>query len=349
MDYYSLLGTNNNASQTDIKKAYRKRAKELHPDRNPGDANAESQFKQITEAYNVLSDPEKRKLYDQYGKDAFDGKGQARHTNNPFSGFGDFSGFSDIFESFFGGRAPNQHQHQDLDLYEEITLTMSELIFGTRRKIKIPNRQVECRPCSGKGAAPGTKATICPDCHGHGSITANRGFMTFTQTCSTCQGSGSIVKYPCQECNGTGAIRDNSEKVIDIPYGLRPGQTIRIEKGGHSLIRSTGNLYLKILVQKSAIQIAGDNLLKEVEICCLDACAGGTVLVKTLDGTKKVKIPSGVQPGTKIKMSGLGLPKSPTDSERGHLYIIISLSVPYLNKENQDKIRLVKETLNEKN
>lgn len=176
-------------------------------------------------------------------------------------------------------------------------------------------------------------------------MTANRGFMTFTQTCSTCQGAGSIIKYPCQECNGAGSKRDNSEKTIDIPYGLRPGQTIRIESAGHSLLNAAGDLYLKIQVEHSSFQILGDNLLKEVEICCLDACAGATVPVKTLDGTKKVKIPPGVQAGTKIKMTGLGLPRSPTDSNRGHLYIVIGLVVPYLNEKSRDQIKTIKESM----
>jgi molecular chaperone DnaJ len=343
MDYYSLLGVDKNASQADIKKAYRKRAKELHPDRNPDDAASESKFKETTEAYNILSDAEKRKVYDQYGSTAFDGKGQARQPSNPFGGFADFGGFSDIFETFFGGR-PSSH-HQNLDLFEEITLSIDELITGTRRKIKIPGRQVECSPCSGKGFAPGSKPTICPDCHGHGSITADRGFMTFTQTCSTCQGAGSIIKYPCTTCNGSGFSIDNSEKTIDIPYGLRPGQTIRISGGGHSIGGKTGSLYLKILVQSSSMQISGENLLKEVPICCLDACSGATIPVKTFDGIKKVKIPPGVQSGTKIKMHGLGLPKSTTDSDRGHMYIVITLTVPYLNEKDQKKIKAIKEVV----
>jgi len=342
MDYYSLLGVDKSATQSDLKKAYRKRAKELHPDRNPDDANAESRFKATSEAYNILSDPEKRKLYDQYGKDAFDGKGQAKHTSNPFGGFDNFGGFSDIFESFFGGSA--RRQQQNLDIYEEITLTLGELITGAKRKIRIPGRQVECSPCHGKGTSPGTKPTICPDCHGHGSITANRGFMTFTQTCSTCQGAGSINKYPCQICNGAGATIDNSEKTIDIPYGLRPGNTIRIEGGGHAVLGSLGSLYLKILVAPSNIQIVGNDLLKEVEICCLDACAGATIPVKTFDGVKKVKVPPGVQPGTKIKMSGLGLPRSPTNFERGSMYIVVSLTVPYLNEESRNQLKAIKES-----
>ena len=343
MDYYKLLGVSRSASQPDIKKAYRKKAKELHPDRNPGDAEAELRFKQTSEAYNVLSDPEKRKIYDQYGKDAFDGKGQARQTSNPFSGFDGFGGFEDIFASFFGARSRPNATH-NLDLYEEVVLDVRELIHGSERKCKIPGRQVECRPCHGKGVSPGTKPTICPDCHGHGSITANRGFMTFTQTCSTCDGEGSIIKNPCQSCHGAGYTRDSSEKTITIPYGLRPGQTIRIPGCGHEIAGKTGSLYLKVLVAPSEFQIVGDDLLKEVEICCLDACSGAVVPVKTFDGTKKVKIPSGVQAGSKIKMSGLGLPRSPTNSSRGDMYISISLSVPFLSEEDQEKIRLVKKT-----
>lgn len=343
MDYYNLLGVNSNASQPEIKKAYRAKAKKLHPDKNPGDADAEAKFKAVSEAYNILSDPEKRSVYDQYGKEAFDGKGQARQTSNPFDGFGgfgNFSGFGDIFEQFFGGRQQASH---NLDIYDEVELTIAELINGARRLFRITGRQVECKPCNGTGSAPNTKPSICPDCHGHGQITANRGFMTFTQTCTTCQGKGSIIKYPCQACNGSGYTMDKDEKTIDIPYGLRPGQTIQINEGGHSIGGRTGSLYLKILVKPSNIQISGNNLLKEVEICCLDACSGATIPVKTFDGTKKVKIPSGVQAGTKIKMSGLGLPKSPTDSNRGDMYIIIGLTVPHLTEEQREKIKQVKQ------
>ena len=344
MDYYRLLGISKGATQAEIKKAYRKRAKELHPDRNPDDAKAEAKFKETSEAYNVLSDPEKRQIYDQYGKDAFDGKGQTRQTSSPFSdfgGFSDFNGFGDIFEQFFGG---GRSAGQNLDLHEEVFLTLSELINGARRQFTIPGRQVECKPCNGKGSQPGKKPTICPDCHGHGQVTANRGFMTFTQTCTTCRGKGSIIKYPCQTCNGAGYSADNSEKTIDIPYGLRPGNTIRIDGGGHEIGGRVGSLYLKILVKPTNVQISGNNLLKEVEICCLDACSGATIPVKTFDGTKKVKIPPGVQVGTKIKMSGLGLPKSPTNPDRGDMYIVINVTVPYLSEEQRQQIKLVKKS-----
>lgn len=344
MDYYSLLGVDKSAAQSEIKKAYRKKAKELHPDRNPGDANAEARFKEASEAYNVLSDPEKRRLYDQYGKEAFDGKGQAKQSSNPFSGFGGFDGFEDIFASFFGARS-QQASGPNLDIHEEMVLDMSELIQGARRNVVIPGRQVECKVCDGKGAQPGTKPTICPDCHGHGSITANRGFMTFTQTCPTCQGKGSIIKYPCKSCHGAGYSADTSEKTIDIPYGLRPGQTIRITGGGHEVSGRVGSLYLKILVNPSEFQISGDNLLKEVGICCLDACAGATIPVKTFDGTKKVKIPPGVQLGTKIKMSGLGLPKSPTNPSRGDMYISVSLTVPFMSESQQNTIKKIKKEI----
>ena len=343
MEYYRLLGVSKEANQAEIKKAYRQKAKKLHPDRNPGDADAEAKFKEIGEAYKILSDPEKRSVYNQYGKAAFDGKGQSRPTENPFTGFDPFDSFrdvSDIFESFFGGRSP---AGQNLDIHEEVILNLKGLIEGTQISLTIPGRMIECKPCNGKGTAPGTKPTICPDCHGHGSVTVNRGFVTLTQTCTTCAGIGSIIKYPCETCNGKGRTKDAEVRKIDIPYGLRPGQMIRVEGGGHEVNSRTGNLYLKILVEKSEFEIAGDNLVKKVNVCCLDACSGATIPVKTMDGIKKIKVPSSVQQGTRIKLSGLGLPMSPTNVQRGDLHAIVNLTVPPLDKEQRESIRKVKE------
>ena len=342
MEYYSALGVSKSASQSEIKKAYRQKAKKLHPDRNPGDAEAESKFKQLSEAYSILSDPEKRAVYDQYGKSAFDGKGQSRQPENPFSGFDPFGGFgdvSDIFESFFGGRAAAGPQ---LNIHEEIVLSLKALIEGTQISLVIPGRMVECSVCEGKGTAPGTKPTICPDCHGHGSVTLNRGFVTLTQTCTTCSGVGTIIKYPCSSCNGKGSIKDTEERRVEIPYGLRPGQTIRVEGGGHTVGTRTGDLYLKILVEKTEFEISGDNLFKKVDICCLDACSGATVSIGSMDGLKKIKVPPGVQQGTRIKLKGLGLPKSPTNVERGDLHVIVNLTVPTLSEDHKETIREIK-------
>lgn len=331
MDYYDLLGVQRSATQAEIKKAYRKKAKKLHPDRNPGNEEAESQFKEIGEAYKILADPDKRSAYDMHGKSAFDGTGQQRPTSGHYQDFSGFTNFSDIFDSFFGGTAGGHRR--DLDIYDEVTLSIDELTFGVNKQIVIPGKSKECRHCNGTGAEPGTKRTICPDCHGHGQVSINRGFMNITQTCPTCGGVGSYSKYPCSQCAGQGHTRDNHFATVQIPYGLREGQTIRISGGGHETLAQTGDLYLKIRLEPSRFKVVGDDLLLPAEVDCIKACVGDHITVETLDGKKKIKIPAGIQHGAKVRLQGLGLPISPTNSTRGDLYTEIRIVVPKLNTE----------------
>lgn len=331
MEYYQLLGLQKDASEKDIKKAYREKAKELHPDRNPGDKKAEELFKRVSEAYSVLSDPEKRSSYDMYGKD---GLSSGAH-HDPFAGFtGGFTNFSDIFESFFGGG----QQGASLDIFEEVTLSVKELIHGAVKSVTNLNRSVECQPCQGKGASPGTKASICPDCHGHGTITRNMGMMTFAQTCTTCGGVGSYIKHPCESCKGRGTVVDRTPASVKIPYGLRPGQSIRVPQGGHRTLNAEGDLYLKINVNTSEYKISGDNLHTVTAVNCLVACAGGSATVNTVDGEKTFNVPPGVQQGSKIRLKKLGLPKSPTNPDRGDLIVTLNLTVPELTDKQKESI-----------
>ncbi len=234
MDYYQILGLSKGASPDDIKKSYRKLAKKYHPDRNPDDKAAEARFKQIGEAYAVLSDDEKRQVYDTYGKDGFDGSGNPR-AQNPFQDFGGFGfdSFSDIFGSVFGDHTRTHFGgRRNNNIQVEVMLTLQELIQGAKKNIAL-TRQTECTNCKGTGAEPGTRATTCPDCRGSGQVHMNRGFVSVTQTCPTCRGAGKIIKTPCAVCHGSGKKIDTETVSVDIPPGIKPGQTVQLKGAGH--------------------------------------------------------------------------------------------------------------------
>lgn len=344
MDYYQTLGVSKTASGPEIKKAYRRLAKKLHPDRNPDDKQAESRFKEVGEAYNILSDPEKRAAYDQYGKSAFDGSGNTRQQN-PFDGFGfgNFGGFGDIFSDLFGGgQSQSARQKRDRHITVQAMLTLSELIKGTTQTFTLTFHE-SCKKCNGSGLEPGTHPETCPDCRGSGNINLTRGFMSITQTCPTCHGSGKIIKTPCTQCHGHGKEVKTRNVDVDIPPGLKPGQMLQIPGAGHE----DGDLLVAIdSYDHEGVNISGCDLITKKSISCLLACTGGVVEVQTYDGAKKITIPAGIQPGAKLRLAKLGLPMGINSKDRGNFIVVIDLEVPKnLSKENIETIKQIQESI----
>ena len=342
MDYYQMLGVATNASSPEIKKAYRRLAKKLHPDRNPDNKEAEERFKQIGEAYSVLSDPEKRQVYDQYGKSAFDGSGNARQQN-PFDGFG-FGDLGDIFSDLFGGGHQRQQSghRQNKHVSVKVLVTLDELIQGTTKEVTLVRHET-CQKCSGSCIEPGTRPETCPDCQGSGNINLNRGFMSITQTCPTCRGSGHIIKSPCTQCHGKGKEAKTENVNIEIPLGIRPGQMLQIPGGGNE----GGDLLVSIeSYGHEEIQIVGCDLVTRQAISCFLACTGGTIEVKTFDGIKKVSVPKGIQPGAKLRLNRHGLPMGINSKDRGSFIVVIGVLIPKnLNQEQIKNLKKIQESL----
>jgi len=343
MDYYQTLGVATNASGPEIKKAYRRLAKKLHPDRNPDNKEAEARFKQIGEAYNVLSDPEKRQVYDQYGKSAFDGSGNTRQQN-PFDGFG-FGDFGDIFSDLFGGghQRHQSRQQQNRHISVKVLVTLNELIHGTTKEVTLTRHELY-QKCSGSCIEPGTKPDTCPDCRGTGNINLSRGFMSITQTCPTCRGAGHIIKTPCTQCHGQGKEVKTENVNIEIPLGIRPGQMLQIPGGGNE----GGDLLVSLeSYGHDGIQLSGCDLITNQTVSCFLACTGGTIEVKTFDGTKKVVVPAGIQPGAKLRLSRHGLPMGINSKDRGNFIVVVGISIPKnLNQEQIKKLKKIQESLN---
>lgn len=305
-DYYELLGVSRNASEEEIKKTYRKLALQYHPDRNPGDKQAEEKFKEVSEAYQILSDAEKRAKYDQYGHAAF-GEG------GPFSGGFDFTAgfedvFGDIFGEFFGGGARRGRGRGD-DLRYNLTLKFEEAVSGTEKKIKIP-RHGPCETCHGSGAKTGTAPQTCPTCRGRGQVSFQQGFFSVSRTCSQCHGQGTIVKDPCANCSGSGQLRKLHTLNVKIPGGVDTGSRLKLRAEGESAPAggAPGDLYVVIQVEPHPIFIRENlDILCDVPISIAQAALGAEIDVPTLDGKVKMKIPAGTQSGKVFRMKGKGV------------------------------------------
>ncbi len=309
-DYYEVLGVSRNASEADIKKAYRRLAMKYHPDRNAG-AESEQKFKEAKLAYEVLSDPKKRSAYDQFGHAGVEAGGFGGGGPGDFGGAGGFSDiFGDVFGDIFGGRAGGGRRvHRGADLRYDLSLTLEEAVAGKEVKIRIPSL-VECHFCGGSGAKPGTKAKTCPTCHGAGQVRMQQGFFSIQQTCPQCRGAGTVIEEACSHCSGHGKVQEQKTLSVKVPAGVDTGDRIRLSGEGEAGERGgpPGDLYVQVNVKEHPIFTREDNnLFCEVPIGFVTAALGGELHVPTLNGKVNLKIPPGTQTGKMFRMRGKGV------------------------------------------
>jgi len=351
-DYYETLGVDRSADAATIKKAYRKLAMQYHPDRNPDDEEAEQRFKEISEAYDVLSDQEKRAAYDRFGHSAFSGgaggAGQA-------GGF-DAETFSDIFDQFFGdmmgGRGRRRSSaRRGSDLRYDLEVTLEDAYWGKTEEVVVPTSQ-SCGDCSGSGAAEGSQPEVCPSCSGAGKIRASQGFFIVERSCPGCKGAGQVISDPCKSCRGLGRIQAERELSVRIPPGVEDGTRIRLAGEGEAGFRSgpPGDLYIFVAIRPHDVfERDGTTVFCEVPLPMTTAILGGEIEVPTLDGKRaKVRIPEGTQTGRRFRLRGKGMPQ--LDSAiTGDMIVETHVETPVnLNKEQKDKIRELSEELGEK-
>ena len=306
-DYYQLLGVNRSASEEEVKKAYRKLALKYHPDRNPGDKQAEEKFKEVSEAYQVLTDPEKRAQYNQFGHAAF-GDGGLRGGFDFTSGFEDI--FGDIFGEFLGAGTARRHTRtRGEDLRYNMEVSFEDAVFGTEKRIKIP-RQGPCDTCHGSGSKPGSSPRACPTCRGRGQVAFQQGFFHVSRTCNQCRGQGTIISDPCSSCNGAGQVRKFHTLSVKIPPGVDTGSRLKLRREGGSgtLGGPPGDLYVVIHVEPHPLFIRdGLDIICEVPINFVQAALGADIDVPTLEGKVKMKIPPGTQSGRAFRLKGKGV------------------------------------------
>jgi molecular chaperone DnaJ len=341
-DYYKTLGVGKNASEAEIKKAYRKLARQYHPDRNSGDKNAEERFKEISQAHDVLSDPEKRKQYDR-GTGAFGGFAGGFDPSSFGGGFGDI--FSNIF-SGAGGRAGGAkgrtgtagRAQRGRDLETEVQLSFDQAVGGAQVPLAVPTSQ-PCPTCHGTGAKPGTTPKVCPVCEGRGVESQSQGIFSISQPCSNCHGTGTVIEDPCPTCNGSGAQRTIKRLRVNIPPGVRDGSRIRLAGKGEAGIRGSepGDLYVITRVQESPVfKRVGDNLEVEVPLTIPEAVRGAVVEVPTLNGTKRLRVPRGTKHGTVQRLRGEG-PVHLGGKGRGDIRYRFVIDVPASLSPEQDE------------
>jgi molecular chaperone DnaJ len=309
-DYYQILGVSRNASEDEIKKSYRKIAMQFHPDRNPGNKEAEEKFKIASEAYEVLRDPEKRGIYDRYGIEGLKGSGFTG-----FRGFEDiFSTFGDIFEDFFGFGTTQRHRtraRSGADLRYDVKISFHEAAFGKEHEVEIP-KHVLCDVCNGTGAKPGTHPAHCPNCKGTGQVTRSQGFFTISTTCGHCRGEGKIIPHPCKACHGHGRVRQTKKLQVKIPPGVDTGSKLRIRGEGEEGERGgpPGDLFVFIYVEPhDFFSREGDDIICQIPISFPQAALGTDLEVPTLNGKKNISIPKGVEHGEILRIKGEGFPK----------------------------------------
>ncbi len=343
-DYYEVLGVSRDADQKEIKKAYRQLAKKYHPDMNKDDPKASDKFKEVSEAYNVLSDPDKRARYDQYGHS---GLGDQDFNFDDFAR-GGFGGLDDIFDMFFGGgmggMGRQQGPRRGSDLQYRLEISFKEAAEGTKKEITIPRTEA-CERCDGSGAEPGSSVKTCPKCNGSGRVRVTQrtpfGQFTQTSTCDRCSGRGEIVTDPCTECNGTGRVRRHRNLTVNIPAGVDNGTKLRManEGGAGEQGAASGDLYIIIKVKPHKIfKRKGDDIYCEVPISVVQATLGDEIEVPTLDGKVKFDIPSGTQPGTSFRLKNKGITHL-NGYGRGDEYIKTKVVIPRkLSKEQKKKM-----------
>ena len=360
-DYYEVLGVSKNASEDEIKRAYKKLARKYHPDMNPGDKEAEEKFKEVNEANEVLSNPEKKAKYDQFGFAGVDpnyGAGQGGYGG---AGGFDFGDLGDIFGSFFGGgfggggrRNPNAPQRGE-SIRASLSVEFTEAAFGCEKSITI-DRSEQCPTCKGKGCAPGTTPEVCTQCHGTGTVTqAQRtpfGMMQSQTDCPKCRGRGQIIHQPCPDCRGAGAVRKRRTIQVNIPAGIDNGQTISLRGQGHSGKNGgpAGDLLITVMVRPHEIfRRDGTAVFCEAPITFTQAVLGGTLEIPTIDGKVKYDIPEGTQTGTVFRLRGKGIPVL-NGRGRGDQYVTVNIETPRnLNREQKEALKKFSESLGEGN
>ena len=352
-DYYDVLGVPKGSEQEALKKAYRSKAKELHPDRNSDNPNAEAQFKEVNEAYEVLKDADKKAAYDRYGHAAFEGGGGGQG----FGGGGDFSSaFSDVFDDLFGdfmggGRGGRKQQSRGSDLRYNLSISLAEAFAGLQKTINVPSA-VSCGSCNGSGAAGGSSPTTCPTCSGLGKVRATQGFFTVERGCPTCSGVGQIIKNPCSSCGGQGTQKKDRALNVNVPPGVETGTRIRLSGEGETGPRGgvSGDLYIFIEVSKHKIfERDGLNLFCRVPVSMAKASLGGEVEVPTIDGGRsRVRIPAGSQSGRQMRLKGKGMPAIKT-IQKGDMFIEMAVETPVNLTARQKELLQEFEELSEDN
>lgn len=335
-DYYEVLGLQKGASDDEIKKAFRKLAIKYHPDKNQGNEEAEAKFKEINEAYQVLSDPEKKARYDQFGTADFDGSGFGAGGFGGGFDFSDMGGFGDIFESFFGGGGSSRRRNgpvKGADIEYSLNLTFEEAIFGVEKEITI-NRSENCEDCRGTGAKAGTSPKTCPVCNGSGQVRVQRqtplGSFVSTSACDKCGGKGSVVETPCSTCAGRGKVRKSRKINVKIPAGVDTGNVMPLRgQGEHgSNDGPPGDLYIRINVARSSkFDRRGNDIFIDAHISMGKAALGTEIAVPTVDGDVKYTVPAGTQSGTMFRLKGKGVPRV-NSSGRGDQYVKVIVDIP---------------------
>ena len=357
-DYYDVLGVAKGASSDEIKKAYRRKAKELHPDRNADNPASDAQFKEANEAYEVLKDTDKKAAYDRYGHAAFEGgMGGGGRPGGGFGGQGDFgSAFSDVFDDLFGdfmgGRGGGrQRAARGSDLRYNLRVSLEEAYAGQQKTITIPT-SVLCGSCNGSGAEGGAEPTTCPTCSGMGKVRAQQGFFTVERTCPTCNGLGQIIKNPCKVCGGTGRVEKEKALSVNIPAGVETGTRIRLAGEGEAGVRGgpTGDLYIFIEVTEHQLfERDGTNLFCRVPVSMGTAALGGSIEVPTIDGGRgRVQIPSGSQSGRQMRLRGKGMPAL-RGGGTGDMFIELAVETPVNLTARQKELLREFEDLSEEN
>ncbi len=354
-DYYEVLGLSKGASADEIKKGYRRKAKELHPDRNTSDPSAESKFKEANEAYDVLKDPERKAAYDRFGHAAFEGGmggGGGQRQGDFSSAFSDV--FDDLFGDFMGGGqrgGGRSRASRGSDLRYNLEISLEDAYSGLQKSINVPT-SVQCSPCNGSGAAGGSEPSTCPTCSGMGKVRASQGFFTVERTCPSCSGMGQVISNPCSSCGGQGRSNKDRSLSVNVPAGVETGTRIRLSNEGEAGLRGgpAGDLYIFIEVREHKIfQRDGNSLFCRIPVSMSGAALGGDIEVPTMDGGRsRVKIPAGSQSGRQMRLRGKGMPAIKS-AQKGDMFIEIAVETPVNLTSKQRELLREFEALSEDN